>query len=94
MEFEIAPLQHRVGSYGELQHSQAVLLVEQLKVLLQGILWTHHHPHLIDQPLLADVGGKGGVAEVYGIEGASEDSDSLHAIYFSINSLMMLSASA
>jgi hypothetical protein len=76
MKLEVAGLQRRVRGYGKLHHGEAVLFVEQLQILFQWILWADHHPHLIDHPPLANIGGKGGMAEMYGVERAAEETNS------------------
>ena len=78
MELKVAGLQRVVGCYGQLQHGQSVLLIKEFKIPLQRVLWAHHHPHLIDQPLVTDVGGKSSVPEVDRVKRTSEDSDALH----------------
>lgn len=39
-----------------------------LLILLQGVEWRHHEPHLVDETCLADVTGKGYVSLMDGVE--------------------------
>ena len=75
VELEVASLQHGIGRHGKTSHREAHVLIEKFQVLLKGILRAHHEPHFVDQSLLTNGCSQRRVAQVNGIERASEDSD-------------------
>ena len=75
VELEVAGAEAGEVLHGQGGEAQADGLVEQLMVLLEGVLGTHHQPHLVHEAEVADVACQGRVAQVDGVERAAKYAD-------------------
>jgi len=67
-KLHVAAAQARSAVDGQVDHKQAVVLVEQAGFLFQRVVRTHHQPHLLHARKLLHVIGYGQVTHVYGVE--------------------------
>ena len=75
MKFIIASLYSFFTFQCLLRKRQTQVVIKQLHILLQRILWRHHQPHFIYIALLQESLAQCDMPVVNGIEGTSEDAD-------------------
>ena len=78
MHLNVADMETRVIAKGELHHLEALLVIEQLILLLQGVLWRDHKPQLIQVGELDQIVGQHHVTVMDGVEGTGIDTYLFH----------------